>query len=147
MVDRVSLSITIGGDLAAALRDDLVARIQSEGLALDYDGEDFRAQDFPADGPLSLYAHEVAWGQADELEGFCVEQGLPFARWSGGCAAQFGPERAIFTGTGEVRLFAADEDDMVVIDLHRAEQLGSYEAIIAHFVAGDPAVPPLRFLP
>lgn len=57
MVDRVSLSITIGGDLATALRDDLVACIQSEGLALDYDGEDFALEDFPADGPLCLYAH------------------------------------------------------------------------------------------
>ncbi len=147
MVDRVSLSITIGGDLAAALRDDLVACIQSEGLALDYDGEDFSAEDFPADGSLCLYAHEVAYGRADELEGFCVAQGLPFVRWSGGSAAQFGPERAVFTGTGEVRLFAADEDDMVVIDLHRAERLGSYDAILAYFTAGDPAVPPLRFLP
>lgn len=147
MVDRVSLSITIGGNLAAALRDDLVACIQSEGLALDYDGEDFGAEDFPADGPLCLYAHEVAWGRAEALEGFCVEKRLPFVRWSGGSAAQFGPERAVFSGAGEVALFAADEDGNLTIDHDRAERLGSYEAIIAHFVAGNPAVPPLRFLP
>lgn len=147
MVDRVSLSITIGGDLASALRDDLVACIQSENLALDYDGEDFGAGDFPADGPLRLYAHEVAWGRADALEGFCVDRGLPFLRWSGGCAAQFGPERAVFTGAGEVTLFAADEEGVLIIDRERVERLGSYEAILAHFVAGDPAVPPLRFLP
>ncbi len=115
MVDRVSLSITLGGDLSAALRDDILAIVQSKGLALDYDAEPFPADDFPANGPLSLYAHEVAWGRVDRLEGFCVAHGLPFARWSGGSAAQFGPERAVFTGAGEASLYAADEDDEVVI--------------------------------
>lgn len=146
MVDRVSLSITLGGDLSAALRDDLLAIVQSESLALDYDAEPFTADDFPADGPLSLYAHEVAWGRVDRLEGFCVAHGLPFARWSGGSAAQFGPERAVFTGAGEASLYAADEDDDVVISLDRAERLGSYEAIMAYFTAADFCVPPLRFM-
>ena len=146
MVDRVSLSITLGGDLSAALRDDLLAIVQSEGLALDYDAEPFTADDLPADGLLSLYAHEVAWGRVDRLEGFCVAHSLPFARWSGGSAAQFGPERAVFTGPGEASLYAADEDDDVVISMDRAERLGSYEAIMAYFTAANICVPPLRFV-
>ncbi|KMS56795.1 hypothetical protein [Sphingobium cupriresistens] len=146
MVVRVSLSITLGGDLSAALRDDLLAIVQSEGLALDYDAEPFTADDFPADGPLLIYAHEVAWGRVDRLEGFCVAHDLPFARWSGGSAAQFGPERAVFTGTGEASLYAADEDDDVVITMDRVERLGSYEAIMAYFAAANFRVPPLRFV-
>ncbi|WP_420143997.1 hypothetical protein [Sphingobium sp.] len=147
MVDRVSLSITLGGDLPVALRGDLVGHIQAEGLALDYDADAFTANDFPTDAPLSLYAHEVAWGRVDLVEGFCAVHGLPYVRWSGGSAAQFGPERAVFTGSGEVRLFAADEDDEVVMTMDRAMSLGSYEAIMAYFMAGDLSVPPLRFLP
>lgn len=75
------------------------------------------------------------------------QHSLSWVRWSGGSAAQFGPERAAFNGTGEVRLFAADEDDGLVIDRDRATRLGRYEAIMAGFAAGDLLGPPLRFLP
>lgn len=146
MVDRVSLSIAIGGDLPAAERDTLLAHIQSEGLALDYDTEAFEDSDFPFDGPLLLYAHEVAWGRADALEVFCVANRLAFARWSGGSAAQFGPDRVVFTGTGEVSVYAADEDDAVVLSRETAERLGGYDAIIAYYAAADFSVPPLRFV-
>ena len=138
MSARVSLFIRLGGDLLAC--------IQNEGLARDYDADAFTADDIPSDAPLSLYAHEVAWGRVDLLEGFCASHGLSYVRWSGGCAAQFGPERAVFNGAGEVRLFAADEDDRLVIDIDRVERLGSYEAIMAYFAAGDMSVLPLRFL-
>ncbi|MFX4083479.1 hypothetical protein ACKU27_00080 [Sphingobium yanoikuyae] len=60
MADRVSLSITLGGNPPAALRDDLLASIQNEGLALDYDADACTADDFPIEGPLPLYAHQVA---------------------------------------------------------------------------------------
>ncbi len=146
MADRVSLSIRLGGDLPAALRGELLACIQNEGLARDYDADAFTADDIPSDAPLSLYAHEVAWGRVDLLEGFCASHGLSYVRWSGGCAAPFGPERAVFNGAGEVRLFAADEDDRLVIDIDRVKRLGSYEAIMAYFAAGDMSVLPLRFL-
>jgi hypothetical protein len=146
MVDRVSLSIIIGGDLPAAQRAALLSHIQAEGLALDYDADAFEDGDFPLDASLSLYAHEVAWGRADVLEGFCVRQGLAFVRWSGGSAAQFGPERVVFTGTGAVATYAADEDDAVILSRDEAERLGSFEAIMTHFAAAYFAVPPLRFV-
>src|SRR3546814_10558829 len=87
--------------------------------------------------------HEVAWGRLDGLKAFCLTQALPFVRWSGGYPGQFGPERAVFTGAGEVRLYAADEEDYIVICLATAEQLASYDAILAHFAAADFTVPPL----
>lgn len=93
MADRVSVSISIGGVLAENQRRKLVDLFVDQGLSLEWDGPDFDFTQFPDDGPLTLYAHEVAWGRMDDLESFCVEYGLPFVRWSGGYPGQFGPER------------------------------------------------------
>src|SRR3546814_9960060 len=59
MADRVSVSITIGGDLAASMRDQLVDLITDEGLSTEWDGPAFDAAQFPDDAPLMLYAHEI----------------------------------------------------------------------------------------
>lgn len=144
MADRVSVSIAIGGDLSVSECDGLVDLIVDEGLSTEWDGPAFDASQLPCGDALRLYAHEVAWGRLDALEAFCTQQALPFVRWSGGYPGQFGPETAVFTGQGEVRLFAADEEEYVVIGRATAERLGSYDAILAHFDAADFAVPPLR---
>lgn len=147
MSDRVSASITIGGTLPATLRPDLLAAIESEGLSTEWDGEPFAARQLPADGPLMLMAHEVAWGRFEELEAFCVANGLPFARWSGAYAGQWGAERIVFTGCGEPHGYAADEDDYILVGRCNVERLGSIEAVIAHFDAADFVVPPLAVVP
>jgi len=144
MADRVSVSITIGGDLAASDRDRFVAIIADEGLSVEWDGPNFDVAQLREDGALTLCAHEVAWGRLDDLEAFCVEQRLPFARWSGGCPGAFDPERAVFNGSGEPRCFGASEDDEVMIGRQTAAALGSFAAIIANFDAADFVVPPLR---
>lgn len=141
MADRVSASITIGGILPAALLPDLLAAIECEGLSTEWDGAPFAADQLPTDGPLALMAHEVAWGRFEELEAFCVENCLPFARWAGACPGAWGAERTVFAGADEPRCFAADEDDYVLIGRCTAERLGSYAAIIAYFDAADIAIP------
>ncbi len=73
----------------------------------------------------------------------CAANAVSFTRWSDAYAGQWGAERVVFTGTGEPMSFAADEDDHVLIGRETAEQLGSVEAIRAHFDAADFAVPPL----
>lgn len=60
MADRVSASITIGGDLPRELLLDFAAIINDEGLSADWDGEDFTLSQLPEAGSLSLMAHEVA---------------------------------------------------------------------------------------
>jgi hypothetical protein len=147
MADRVSATITVGGILPAALLPDLLAIIELEGLSTEWDGEAFAANQLPEDGPLLLMAHEVAWGRFPELESFCIENGLPFARWSGAYAGQWGAERTVFTGTGEPQGYAADEDDYILIGRCTVERLGSIEAILAHFDAADFAIPPLAIVP
>lgn len=144
MADRVSVIITIGGDLAADQREALVHCILAEALSLEWDGPDFNASQLPVDGHLILHAYDVAWGRLTLLEPFCEAHHLPFTRWAGSCPGSFGAERLIFTGDGEPVLFAADDDDRLIVTRAEVEQLGSYEALIAYFAAGDFIVPPLN---
>ncbi len=143
MADRVSASITIGGQLAAALLPDFLAAVAADGLSTEWDGEPFAPVQLPCAAPLRLMAHEVAWGRFETLEDFCVKNALPFTRWSGAYVGQWGAERTVFTGSGEPQGYAADEDDYILIGRCTVERLGSIEAVMAHFDAADFTVPPL----
>jgi hypothetical protein len=144
MADRVSASIALGGDLPSSLLADLAAVIAGEGLSTEWDGEDFDLSQIPLDGPLELMAREVAWGSFDELESFCRDNGLAYARWSEACPGSWGANRSVFTGEGEPASYAADDDDRLVIERETIEKLGTFAAILAHFDAADFPIPPLR---
>ncbi|TPG18766.1 hypothetical protein EAH87_11910 [Sphingomonas koreensis] len=146
MADRVSVSITIGGDLAASARDRFVATVAGERLSVEWDGLPFDAAQLPERAALRLYAHEVAWGRLDDLEALCVALALPFVRWSGGYCSEWSPEILVFKGYGETLVFVADEQERVVIDRATVAQLGTYAAVLAHFDAADFVVPPLRLI-
>lgn len=143
MADRVSASIVIGGSLSATAYTELVALIGNEGLSTEWDGEAFEPHHRTVGEPLSLYAHEVAWGHFGGLESWCAQNQVPFARWSGGYAGQWGPERIVHQGDGTLTSYAVTEDDTVVIAREALEKLGSFDAILAHFAVADFAVPPL----
>lgn len=143
MADRVSASIVLGGTISTAAFAELAKIIERESLSTEWDGEPFQPGDITPGQPLSLHAHEVAWGRFEALESWCVANAMPFTRWSGAYAGQWGAERVVFIGAGEPASFAADEDDYVLIGRDTAERLGSIEAIRAHFDAADSVVPPL----
>lgn len=143
MADRVPASIAIGGTLTAADYAELTALATAEGLSTEWGGPRFAPADRTPGAPLRLYAHDVAWGSFDDLEEWCVGKSIPFSRWCGGCAGEWGPERIVFTGEGEPTSFAADEDDDIVVSRQVVEKLGSIEAILAHFDAATIALPPL----
>jgi hypothetical protein len=142
MTDRPSASIELGGTLSAMDYLKLTEIIASEDLSIEWDGEPFDPDHRIKGESLSLYAHEVSDGQFKELEPWCVTMGLPFARWSSAYSGHWGAER-VFTGSGNPQYYAADEEEKVVIDRALIEQLGTFEAIIAHFDAADFTVPPL----
>lgn len=142
MVDRVSASITIGGNLSPDHLFEFLALIADEDLSLDWDGEPFTLSQRVVGQPLTLMAHEVAQGQFSRLEDFCVARGLPFRRWCGGCHA-WGPQRVVFDGFGEVLYLAADADDEVMICRATVDGLGSIEAVFAWFDAADIVIAPL----
>ena len=146
MADRVSASITIGGSIDAARYLELAELISADGLATEWDGEAFEAHHRSVGRPLSLFAHEVAGGRLDTLEDWCLANRLPFVRWCGGFSGQWGPERVVATGDGRVTSYAVTEDDEVVISRSTIEQLGSTDAILAHFDAAEFDVPPLDII-
>lgn len=146
MANRVSVSITIGGDLDAVQRDRLVELIAFDGLSTEWEGPAFDAAQMPAEGPLIVCAHEVAWGMLPDLEAFCVAQHLPFALWYGSYPGEWSAGRTVFKGDGEPESHTCDEEDRVLIDRESVEHLGSVEAILAHFDAADFVVPPLRVI-
>ena len=144
MADRVSASISIGGSLDRDKLLDLAAIVNAEGLSTDWDGEDITLSQLPSDAALTLMAHEVAWGRFDALEEFCVAEGLPFARWSGFYAGQWGAERVVFVGVREPASYVTDEEDRVLLDRPTVDRLATIEGIRDYFAAADFSVPPFR---
>lgn len=144
MADRVSATITIGGNLPADQLLELTAIINGEGLSTDWDGEDFTVSQLVPGCTLTLMAHEVAWGRFENLESFCATAHLPFVRWSGAYSEQWGAERVVFTGSGEPASFAADEEDHILVDRATIDRLATIEAVWAYFDAADFTVPPLH---
>lgn len=143
MADRVSAAITLGGTVTTTVFAGLCERIAEAGLSTKWDGAPFESDHLEPDEPLVLYAHEVADGQFPELEAFCVENTIAFARWAGACTGAFAAERVVFPGAGEPRSYTADEDDHVLITRDTVEALASYEAVIAYFREADFTIPPL----
>lgn len=142
MADRVSVAIKLGGMLPRAILASLEAAITNDGASIDWERTEFSVSDLPVDEPLSLMANEVAWGRFGEIEQFCCDNGLVFARWAGGCAGSFGPERVVFDGVNETT-FAVTDDDEVMISRDDVRRLATMEAIETHFAEADLTVPPL----
>lgn len=143
MADRVSASITVGGTMNPATYAELADVIASEGLSIEWDGDPFDPDHRTAGEPLRLYAHEVAGGRFEQLEAWCVDRSIPFARWCGGYGGEWNPERLVYSGVGHPQSYDADENDRILIDRGDVERLGSIAALLAHFAAADFAVPPL----
>jgi len=133
----------LGGTISPAQLPELAGLIADEGLSAEWDGEPFEPDQIEPGEPLRLYAHEVPWGRFERLEAWCVANRVPFARWAGGYPGEWTAERVVFTGAGEPCSYTADEGDRIYIDRATVEQLGSVEAILAHFDAADAAVRPL----
>lgn len=136
MADRVSARIAIGGTLPRSLLAAFTRTIEDEDARLDWEAEPLTDGAIPADGPLELMAHEVAWGNFSGLEEFCHEHGLAYVRWSGGCLGSFGPERIVFTGSGDPVRHAVTDDDELVFAIETIRELGSIAAIEGRAVEG-----------
>ncbi len=143
MAERVSASITIGGSLTLTQYGRLCELVIAEGLCIEWDGRLFEAGDHTSGDPLSLFAHEVAYGSFHELEAWCGDNHLPFARWAGAYSGQWGARRVVFLGQGQPIYYPADEDDCLVIDEIKVRELGSIEAILAYFETAETPIPQL----
>ena len=143
MADRVSASITIGGNLTADLWSQLVAHIAAEDLSVEWDGEAFAPDALIEGEPLRLYAHEVPWGMFDQLEQFCCDNRIPHRRWSGAYPGSFGAQRIVYDGTTGPLNYDVDDDDHLVVHARAIEQLGSMRAIRRYLKAAEIDMPAL----
>lgn len=143
MADRVSVTIKIGGSLPSAMLDEFCSIAESYGLT-SLDGALFDPSMITGAEPLELGAHEVAWGRLDDLEAFCMANGLRFARWCDVCPDAWEAERLVFDGAGEPRSYMVTSNDLVVITTAEARSLGSIAAIDAYFASADIDFPPLQ---
>lgn len=146
MTDRVSVSITIGGELSADLLDNLIRIAHKEGLTAEWGGEPLDHSDLAEEQPLKLFAHEVANGEIHDIEDFCCENDLPFLRWAGAAPGAFPAEIVIWPGEGPRRSFTADDDGNVVLTAAELSTMTSMEAIREHFEAGTYEPPALRII-
>jgi hypothetical protein len=145
MADRVSVTIRIGGSLPRAKLAEFIAVIESYALT-DWLGEYFHLDRITGLEPLELGAHEVAWGRLDDLEDFCVANGLPFQRWCGSYAGSWEAERIMFDGTADPRSYTVTENDIVVVTEPEVRSLGTFEAIGAYLQSASLELPPLTII-
>jgi hypothetical protein len=143
MADRVSVTLRLGGTLSADRVPDLMAAIAADDAGADWEGEPVTLDRVVAGETLVLVGTEVAWGIFEEIEGFARRAGLVYARWAGGACGSFGPERVVFSGSGEPEHFAASDDDAVMLSASRIRQLGSHGAVLASLERAELAIPPL----
>lgn len=145
MADRVPVTIKIGGNLPLPLLECFTALIENYALTT-LDDAPFDPTTLPPDGPIELAGTEIAWGRLDDLEGFCIDHGLPFLRWADAYPGAWEAERLVFEGSGEPRSYTVTTNDILVITAPEARALGSMMAIDAWFASGDPILPPFKLV-
>lgn len=114
MGDRAPVHITIGGALPREHLEAFAAHAADYDLRTEWDGEPFDPAVLPEAMPLELYGMELNGGLIDEVDDFCMEHGLHFHRWSGGCLGAFDPEIVVFDGAGSPRSYFANEEGTVL---------------------------------
>lgn len=143
MADRVSATITIGGNVTKNEYDQLTILIANEGLSLDWDSEPFVPDQRVEGKPLQLCAYDVPWGIFEALEQYCCDNHIAYRRWSGACPGSFGAERIIYDGRSGPYNYDVNDDDLVMLTVQTIEQLGSMRAIRSHLKPAAFEIPPL----
>ena len=101
MSDRFPGQITIGGDIKRSLVDGLCKAICGEYGSLEWGDAPFEPKDEKEllegleDGYLTLKAEEARYGEFDELECFCNDNGIAYDRHSDGYC-EYDPENVYF---------------------------------------------------
>lgn len=146
MADRVAASITIGGTVTGTDFIMLCRLIVAEDLTVEEDGEPFSPADRTDGEPLQLFDHQAIGGQFEALEAWCVQRRLPFVRWCAGYPGGWESERVVFTGTGAIETFPANEKGDAIatrdtLDLHQ-----NLSTLRAWFAAAHFEIPPLAIV-
>ena len=100
MANRVSASLKVGGVLPSSALAEFIELILEQNLGPDWDEYFDDEADLSvhlADGAegVTFYAHEVAGGEFEDLQAFCLRQGLTYVLTYDGFGGEWAPGRRI----------------------------------------------------
>ena len=100
MDDRVSASLKVGGMLTSSALPEFIELLQEEDVGPYWDQSFQTEADLMAyleDGAsgVTFYAHEVRGGEFEDLQAFCVRQGLTYVLTYDGFGGGWAPGRRI----------------------------------------------------
>lgn len=144
MPDCASASIIIGGRVSPDQFVVLCRLIADEDLRIEEDGEPFTPEDCIEGQPLHLFDHQAIGGHFPVLELWCLQNCLPYSRWCAGYTGSWLPEREVFTGSGDVVTYPANENGATVATREILDQHDSLPSLRAWFTAADAQIPPLE---
>ena len=144
MPDCASASITIGGRVSPEQFVTLCRLIADEDLRVEEDGDIFSPEDHIEGGPLQLFDHQAIGGHFPVLELWCLQNGLSYSRWCAGYSGSWLPEREVFTGSGDVATYPANENGATVATREILDEHESLASLREWFAAADVQIPPLE---
>lgn len=121
MSDRFPAEITIGGDIKRSLIEGLIGAICGDGASLGWGEAPFEPKDEKEllegfTSFLILKDEEARYGQFDEIEGFCRENGIAYDRHSDGYC-EYDPENVSFRpGMDEPVVETTDRQGHVLVN-------------------------------
>ncbi len=144
MPDYASASIIIGGRVSPDQFVVLCRLIDDEDLRIEEDGEPFTPEDRIEGQPLHLFDHQAIGGHFPVLELWCLQNGLSYSRWCAGYTGSWLPEREVFTGSGDVATYPANENGATVATREILDQHESLASLRAWFADADVQMPPME---
>lgn len=142
MGDRAHVHITIGGSLPREHLGEFAMCVADYDLRTEWDGEPFDPAKLIDGQPLELFGMELNGGAVNDVDDFCVEHGLPFHRWSGGCPGAFLPEIVVFDGHGSLRDYTASDDGEVLFTPLEIKAYARMRDLRRAIARAEIAVPP-----
>lgn len=144
MPDCASASITIGGRVSPEQFVTLCRLIADEDLRVEAEGDIFSPESRIEGQPLQLFDHQAIGGHFPVLELWCLQNGLSYSRWCAGYSGSWLPHREVFTGSGDVVTYPANENGATVATREILDQHDSLPSLRAWFAAADAQIAPLE---
>jgi len=156
MSDRFATEVEIGGDIPRSLIPSLAVAIESAGLGLEWgdssSSEELRKAIMDCNGTATLHvnATELAGGDTETLDEFCVSHGIAFTKRVDGKYEYNGEIHWWHPGLDGVQSWSDTDKEGKLVMLRRealeeALQKGStLQQVIKHLKAVAPQVPNIR---
>lgn len=145
MTDRSPAQITIGGQIPLASLPALISMIELDHALTSDKEEPVDEGHFLIGNVLELSIAQAVGGSAQNIEHFCMNHGISFARESDGCPGSYDAQRLLFAGQGHPRYYTLSDAGEAMLSPALFRALGSYDAIDAWFQAAEWTPEPISF--